>query len=172
MLEVLVSIGILAMVGTLIVQVFFTTTRANSKTEVQKNVKQNGDFAVEVMSRLIRSARSITTSCTAGGATTESVTFVNQNGGTTTLGCLLDGAVTRVASTSAGRTDYLTDKSLTIGGAECTQDSLQFVCTAPAGQPAMVAITFRLSQKGTPQDQFEKATAAFQTTVAIRNPAP
>ncbi|KKU96317.1 MAG: hypothetical protein UY27_C0001G0010 [Candidatus Gottesmanbacteria bacterium GW2011_GWA1_48_13] len=172
LLEILVAIGILAIVGTLIVQVFFTTTRANSKTEVQKNVKQNGDFAIEAMSRLIRSARSVSSSCTAGGATTESLTLINEHGRTTTFGCLLDGEVTRVASTSGARTDYLTDQNLTLGGASCTQDSLQFVCTAPADQPAMVSITFGLSQKGTPPDQFEKASASFQTTVAIRNPAP
>ncbi len=170
LLEILVAIGVIALMGTLIAQVFFTTTRSNTKTEVQKNVKQNGDFAIEVMGRMIRGARTMATNCSAAGTTTTSIAITNQDGGTTTFGCLLDGTVTRIASTSAGRTDYLTDQNLTIGGAACTGASLQFVCTAPSDQPSTVAITFQLSQKGTPADQFEKASASFQTTVAIRNP--
>lgn len=169
LLEIMVSIGIVAIVGLLISQVFFTTTRTNSKTEVLKNIKQNGDFSLERVTDLVRNAREITSTCAEGGTTAASITFTNPDGGSTALGCLLDGTVTRIASVSAGSTDYLTDSALTLGGADCNAASLTFVCTAPAGQPATVAITFSLAQKGTPPDQFDRASASFQTTVAIRN---
>ena len=169
LLEIMVSIGIVAIMGVLISQIFFTTTRSNAKAEVLKNVKQNGDFAAELMGRMIRNANAITTTCADTGSTTTSITLTNPNGGSTAFGCLLDGTVMRIASTSAGRTDYLTDSGLTLGGVDCNGASLSFVCTAPAGQPTTVAITFRLAQKGTPPDQFDRASASFQTTAAIRN---
>ena len=169
LLEIMVSIGIVAIMGVLISQVFFTTTRSNAKAEVLKNVKQNGDFAAELMGRMIRNANAITTTCADTGSTTTSITLTNPNGGSTAFGCILDGTVMRIASTSAGRTDYLTDSGLTLGGVDCNGASLSFVCTAPAGQPTTVAITFRLAQKGTPPDQFDRASASFQTTAAIRN---
>lgn len=170
MLEIVVAVGVIALVGTLITQVFFTTSRSNTKTEVQKNVKQNGDFAIELMGRMIRGARRVTTSCSTAGTTTTSIAITNPDGGGTTFGCLLDGTVTRIASTSASRTDYLTDQDLTLGGVDCTGASLQFVCTTPTDQPTTIAITFQLTQQGAPPDQFDKASGSFQTTVAIRNP--
>ena len=169
LLEIMVSIGIVAIMGVLISQVFFTTTRSNTKAELLKNIKQNGDFSVDIMGRMIRNANAITTTCAETGSTTSSIALSNPDGGSTAFGCLLDGTVMRIASTSAGRTDYLTNSGLTLGGTDCNGASLSFVCTAPAGQPTTVAITFSLAQKGTPADQFDRASASFQTTAAIRN---
>src|SRR5574341_1852665 len=135
LLEVLVAIGIMALVGTLIAQVFFTTTRSNTKVEITKDVKQSGDFAVEVMSRIIRNAVSITTVCAESGTTTSTITVTNLDERETTFGCLLDGTVTRIASTSGTRTDYLTPTNVTLGGANCGTSSLSFVCTTPLDEP-------------------------------------
>jgi len=169
LLEILVAMGVLAILGTVIAQVFFTTTRTNTKVEISKDVKQNGDFAMEVMSRIVRNAASVTTVCSDTGTATDTITVDNLDGGITTFECVLDGDITRIASTSAGRTDYLTSSSLTLGGTDCTGATLQFVCMSPVDGPTTVAIAFTLAQKGTPVDQFEKASASFQTTVAIRN---
>lgn len=171
LLEVLVAVGVVGVASVLIAQVFFATTRSNTKTELLKNVKQNGDFAVGVVNRLIRNATAITTACSTTGTTTTTISLTNPDGNTTTLGCLLDGAVTRIASVSATATDYLTDSALTLGGSACNGSSLSFVCTTPSGQPTTVTVSFTLSQKGTPVAQFEKSSASFQTTVAIRNTA-
>ncbi|MBI5448716.1 prepilin-type N-terminal cleavage/methylation domain-containing protein [Candidatus Gottesmanbacteria bacterium] len=169
LLEIMVSIGIVAVVGVLISQVFFTTTRSNAKSEVLKNVKQNGDFSLERIYQLVRNATEVTSTCAEGGTSSSSITLTNPDGESTSLGCLLDGTVTRIASVSASTTEYLTDSALTLGGADCNASSLTFVCTMPAGQPATVAIIFSLAQKGTPPDQFDRASASFQTTAAIRN---
>ena len=131
----MVSIGIVAIMGVLISQVFFTTTRSNAKAEVLKNVKQNGDFAAELMGRMIRNANAITTTCADTGSTTTSITLTNPNGGSTAFGCLLDGTVMRIASTSAGRTDYLTDSGLTLGGGGLQRGEFELCLYCP-GRPA------------------------------------
>ncbi len=155
LIETLISIGIIASVGILISQVFFTTTRVNTKTELLKDVKQNGEYAMEVVSRMIRNSSAIDCS-----STPSSLGITNTDGTSTTLSCVQDVSVNRLASTSA-TVEYLTSSSTT-----CT--SLSFTCTAYPDQPPKIMVQLSLSQKGTPVDQFEKASISFQTTVSPR----
>lgn len=166
LMEILVSVGIIAIVGTVIAQSFFSMVRTNIKSELLNNIKQNGDFAVDVMSRMMRSAASVTTTCTSTGTTTQSLAIQNADGFTTTFNCVLDGNVARIASTSGSKTEYLTNRNVSLG-ADCT-NTLTFVCTALPNQKTQVQVLFTLGQVGTPADQFEKASTSFQTTVVTR----
>ena len=172
LLEILISISIAGAAGVLIAQVFFTTARTNTKTELLKDVKQNGEFAMGVVERMIRSSLRIESACSDTGTALAALDIVNPNGDTTTFGCALDSGVTRIASTSStGITEYLTSSNVTIGGAACTDagNSLSFVCTSYPDQPIRVTVSFSLSQLGTPPDQFEQASVLFQTTATSRN---
>ncbi len=179
LIEILISVSVLATVGVLIAQAFFTTTRSNTKTEILKDVKQNGDFAMDIMERMVHSAAGVTSVCQPGGTTAQSVTILNPDNGTTTFGCLYDAtsSVTRIASTSAlGSSQYLTSTNVTLGGSgptPCTSSSLIFICTSGANQPPKIHIRFTLSQRwrqeGTPPDPFERGGASFQTSVSPRN---
>ncbi len=173
LLETLVSISVVATVGVLIAQVFFTTTRSNKKTELLKDVKQNGDFAMELMDRTIQNSLGITSECSSSGTTLPFITLRNADGNISELGCVADASVTRIASTSAesGKIDYLTSANVTIGGTTCDEDAntLHFTCLSNIDQPPQITIQFRMTQRGTPVDQFEKASIEFQTTVTPRN---
>lgn len=169
LLEILVSIGVIAIIGTLLSQIFFSITRSNVKGEVLKEVKQNGEFSLQIMERLLRNARSITSTCTPIGYASGTISLTNPDLSSTTISCSLDGAVTRITSTTGVVTQYLTTNSITLGGASCAASSLQFICTSTADFPSSMKISFSLAQKGTPVDQFEKASASFQTTVLLRN---
>lgn len=160
LIETLISIGIIASVGILIAQVFFTTTRVNTKTELLKDVKQNGEYAMDVVSRMIRNSSAVDCS-----STPASLGITNSDGSSTTLGCAFDSdnSVNRLASTSA-TVQYLTSSNVTLG--TCT--SLIFTCTSSTDQAPTIKVEFKLSQKGTPVDQFEKASVSFQTTVSPR----
>lgn len=168
LIELLVSVGLIALVGALIAQVFFTTVRTGVKTELLKETKQSGDFALDVMARMVRSAASVTTVCSASGTTTTSLAILNPDGYATTFGCSTSGTASRISSTSATKTEYLTTSSVTLG-ADCATSSLSFVCTALANGQTSVKITFNLAQVGTSVNQFETASTAFQTTVTTRN---
>lgn len=169
LLEILVSMGIIGLLSVVMTQTLYTTARSNTKTEILKEVKQNGDFVIDVMSRMIRSSLSVTSSCSSAGTTTSSLTITNPDGRSTTFGCLADSGVTRVASTSSARTDFLTNSGVTAGGSDCSSSSLRFVCTGSPGAATSVQIKLTLAQKGTPVAQFEKASATFQTSVTLRN---
>jgi prepilin-type N-terminal cleavage/methylation domain-containing protein len=166
LLETLITVAVIALMSSLIVQVFFTTTHTNTKTEVLKEVKQNGDFALDVMTRMIRNASSVSSDCT--GATAETLDITNPDGGSTSFGCTYDGVnkVTRIASTSAS-TNYLTNTDISLGGTACP-GSLKFTCT-PSYFNDKIKIEFTLIQRGNPTSQFELAQMPFEVTISTRN---
>lgn len=168
-MEILVAAGIIALISGVSAQVFLTASRNAVKSDLIRNIKQNGEYSLEIMSRMIQSAKSIS-ACT--GAPSASFAIENADDGVTTFGCALDGAVTRIASGSATGTAFLTTAGLTLGGPSCAQSSLIFLCTPKAGLPATVRIIFSLSQIGDPVKNFEKATIPFQTTVTMRSNEP
>jgi len=173
LIETLVAIGAMASIGVLIAQVFFTTTRSNTKTELLKDVKQNGDYATEVISRMIRNSIKTNSACSSAGTPLTSLEIVNADGGVTRFECVFDNSVARIASTSAlsGRTDFITSTNVTLGGASCVDPitSLQFTCVSNVDQPPQISLQFQLSQRGTSTAQFEKASIRFETTVLPRN---
>ena len=170
LIELLVAIAIISGLGIMIAQAFFTTTRSNTKVERLTDVKQNGDYALSIMERMVRNARVLTATCTGSGLTpVSSVAIESPDGGTTTFQCLLDESVTRIASVSSFGTEYLTSNAVSLGGTTCDSDSLIFYCSSVAQVSKALKISFSLSQKGTPTDQFEKASTQFQTSVGLRS---
>lgn len=168
LIEILVSVGILATISIVVAQSLFTVVRSNAKTEILKDVKQSGEQAMLTMTRMIQNAQEITSFCSEAGESDPFLTIVNPDGGTTIFTCVLDGTVTRIASVSAA-TEYLTDNHVTIGGDLCATSSLAFACTTAAGQPSHVSISFSLTQVGTPAQQFEQASESFQGSAVVRN---
>lgn len=166
LMEILVSVGIIAIVGVVVAQSFFSVVRTNVKSERINAVKQDGDVALDVMNRMIRNAVSVTSTCSAGGSTLSSLSIVNPDGLSTQFRCELDGTIARIASVGGTKTEYLTGSNVTLGS-DCT-GTLTFVCTSTTSQKSSIEILFTLSQAGTAPDQFEKASTAFQATVLTR----
>ncbi len=175
LLEIMITITIMGVIGVLISQVFFTTTRVNTKTELLKDMKQNGQFAMDTMTRMIRASTEINSACPTTGIQSTSIQITNPNGQKTTFGCYYDATegVSRIASSSAysGLSDYLTSQNVTLGGTSCadTNMSLQFTCTSYADQPSKIIIEYLLKQLGTPNDSFNAASQRFETRVTVRN---
>lgn len=170
LIELVIAVTIIAGLGTVLVQALFTTTRSSTKVERLTEVKQNGDYAINIIERMVRNARSLSAVCSSDGATpTTSATITSPDGYDTTFSCGLDGSVTRIASVSGFGTQYLTSSSVTLGGASCDDNSLVFHCVSLSDVPRSLKVTFALSQKGTPVDQFEKASTTFQASVGIRS---
>ena len=170
-LEMVVSIAIVSLVVVVLSQVFFVTLRTNAKTEISKDMKQNGELALESMVRMIQRAKNITSPCISTGTTSQSISIVNNDNGVTTLECVLDGSVVRLASSSASGTTYLTSQNVTLGGTTCSESTLEFVCFGASGLPGSVTISFQLSKSGMSSLSFEQSSESFQTTATMRNNA-
>lgn len=164
LLEIVISVTIIAIIGVVVNQAFLTTSRSGLKTEIVKEVKENGDFALATMERMIRGAAANTISCA-----NNAVTITSSDNGITTFGCAFDGSITRIASISASGTQYLTSRALTLGGTECASSTLVISCTATPGIPTYVSVQFTLSQKSPSPGVSDQASATFETTVNTRN---
>lgn len=169
LIEIIITTSIIAILGMVITQVLSTTTRTNTKVGIMSDVKQNGDYALLMMERLIRSARQVTSSCSEAGSTLDSVVLENTDGNTTTLTCAYDGSASRVASVSGIVTSYLTGTNVTLGGSSCSGSSLSFTCQGIQGGSQTISIAFSLSQGNASQFISEQSTIPFQSTIMVRN---
>lgn len=166
LMEILISVGILAIVATLLSQVLFTTAHVNKKTEILTNIKQDGNFALDVIGRMVRSARSIDT------CESNKLSITNPDNNVTTIECFSDGNAARVASVSASHpTVYLTSSNLTLsdtGSPDCP-GLLTFSCLPAAGSKNQVTVTFTLGRLGSAGSAYESGSSVFKSTVRMRN---
>lgn len=170
LIEILISVGLIAIISMVVSQVFLSTVRTSTKAELLKDVKQNGDFALDVIARMIRSAGTVSSACTVAGNKSPSLSIVNvDDSGGTTFECVQDGTVMRIASRSASKTEFLTSANVSIGGITCADSTLFFTCTLISNEVASIKVEFSLFQAGSLPDQFQKASTSYQTTVLSRN---
>jgi len=165
LLEIIISVGILAIVGTLIAQVLFTTTHVNKKTEILTDIKQDGNFALDVIGRMVRSAKTID-KCTGG-----ELQITNPNNNQTTFKCFFDGTTARIASESASHPRvYLTSGNVTLisSSSDCNK-TIMFACLPAVAPYNQVTVTFTLGQLGVAGSAYEGGSASFQSTINMRN---
>lgn len=163
LLELMVSVAVIALMSVVLSQIFISTLRTNTKTELLKEVKQNGDFALESIARMVQNAYGAT--CISD----KELSILNADGNTTTIECVLDGTTLRLASSSGSLTEYLTSHSVTLGDATCATSTLAFGCEEAVGQRTMVTVSFTLSRVGNAGNVFEEAEEQFQTSAVVRS---
>jgi len=178
LMEIIVVVALLGLVGMMAVNIFFTSLRAGTKAELLKEIKQNGDFAISTMERMIRNAEDIEEvfPWVCDGSNRPNITIRNPDYGKTTFSC-----GNQIASISATPysplpltptptpvTTYLTSSELFVGpyNSEC-----YFTCRTSTSTPEAVTIYFVLHQSSgpIPARPEERASATFETTVSLRN---
>lgn len=163
LLELLVTMGVFAVVGVTVVTILVTTLREVNKTNVIASVRQNGDYALTTMSRNIREAASLQNPPPPCGVPSapSSDTYIQAMAG--------DASTIKYQCTSNSITDVngadIVDKNAVIvSGCNfyCSQDS-------PSQSP-VIKVVFTL-QANTTSNLPEKNTAPiqFQTSVVMRN---
>jgi len=179
LLELLVSAAVLSIVSVIIAQVIFTTVRLSARTELMKEMKQNGGLTMDTMKRMIQNAKAITSSC--DGTPKSELVLANIDGGETTISCEQDAAYTaydvfRIASYSAAlaSTTYVSSGNMTLvtsgglaacGIADSEDAALYFTCS----NTDSVNIVFRLRQRNAKTGLFEGTQETFQSTTVVRN---
>lgn len=117
LIELLVVIVVLAMVSIVATQTIVSILRASKKAEAINKVRQNLDYAVGAMERQIRSAKGITSTCDVAGTTSNTISFLDQNGISVTFTCQnpnSSGQQSYIASTSGTLTSNLTSTEITL----------------------------------------------------------
>lgn len=157
LVEVLIIVSLLAIVLLIGSDLFFTTLKGASKAEIVKEIKQNGNFALGIMERMIRNSRALDCSGTPG-----QLSLTNPDQGETTF--RLDSS-NRIASESALGPFLLTSP-------ETPAASFSIICSPSppqTGRPTVVTVQFRLTAPGGLTRTEETAQVDFQTQVSTRN---
>lgn len=168
LIEIVITVGIVAIMSIVLTQVFISTLVTNTKNEVVREVKQNGDFVLDNMVRLLQNSRKVVTTCDLTGTTSSTLSILNPDGGTTTFECRSDSGVLRIASTSANVPAYLSTSNVTLTGANCDA-AISFTCSAAPDGTQSVKVSFTIAQKGSSPKSYEKDSSTFGTTITLRN---
>ncbi len=150
LIELMVVSTILVVAGVALVSSLFSISKSNTKAELMKVIRQNGDSALSVMEKII--AGGFVESC--DGEEHNTIAVRDKEGNKTTFSC--SGGY--IASNSA----HLTDDDL-IQVSECG-----FQCET-VGNRQKVTVSFTLGSSGSPSRQEEKASQEFRKVIFVRN---
>ncbi len=160
LIEVLIAMGILVTVGSVAMVVFFTTLRGATKSDVIREVKQNGEYAISAMETMIRSSQSV-----------ESI----GSGCSSSNGCLGSGSCIKILNPDNQYTVFsLSGTQIASTGGNLTNNKvrasgLSFTCSQPPGAPPIVTVSFTLTQATSTTRVEEQASIPFKTTISLRN---
>jgi prepilin-type N-terminal cleavage/methylation domain-containing protein len=159
LIEILVSLGILGIVAVIGSQMFFAILKGSTKSRVLSEVKQNGNYALSVMSRMVRNARSIP-GCS--GTSSNSLSIVSPDKEITEFKC----ADEKIASKSASAPPKHPPFDLTGDQVRVVDCGAVFTCD-PTVTPNLVTISFTLiPTTGTKIE--ETVEVEFKTTISLR----
>jgi prepilin-type N-terminal cleavage/methylation domain-containing protein len=175
LIELLIVLTLMGVIGSITAQVFILGTRSQAKTEVLKEVKQNGDYIEYVVENMIRNAVDIDPSMecynTSNNASSR-IKILNPDGNTTTFEC--DDTTGKMASVSGLTQQYLSNDKVRVS--DC---SFRVICPTPPIAPKYVFFTYTICKNTgseqtecikNPDDAMENRTILdYQTTVSLRN---
>ncbi len=160
LIETLIVFGIIGLVSVFGLNILTTILRGNSKTAVTTEIKQNGNYALDIMSYFVRNALSVE-SCTSS-----SLSLRQWDNSIVTFSLLpkvdaISGRLNaRIASNSSVLTNADANNGVSISG-------LSFTCTNTT--PPVVSISFQIAQSAFLPDRPElKGSVNFQTNVSLR----
>lgn len=162
LIEILVVLGLLVVASVIGANMFFTTFRSSAKTKALTVVKQNGDYALSIMERLIRDSQEVITNsddslCAVG---MNKIKIKRSDNSEIEFACLNEGTAT----------GYIASNSARLINSEVKLDNCYFNCSTQGEfYPQSVTINFTLSQAGESARIEEQASVDFQTTVTTRN---
>jgi len=176
LIELLITIAILATVGTIMVSILFSTFRSSNKSQSISDLRQNGNYALSQMAGSIAFAKSFDggwvdqgdtpiTDCTIPGAPQynylQVTSFNNVKPATTVYSCIdPNTSLPTVASNGAALLD-----TTNIAVTNC-----YFTCSQPdLSSPPTIDINFTLTKTNGGSLSENAASIPFETSVTIRN---
>ncbi len=154
LIELTVVVGLVSILAISITAIMLSSLLSSTQIRRLIQVKQTGDYTINQIEQLLRNAQAITT-CSSANNT---ITFVNQDGGETTIS-LSDS---KIASSSSQATSYFNDATI-----PATNFNLD--CFPDDSQPNLVKISFTLTPMINSNRPLDKPQINFETSVELRN---
>lgn len=165
LIELLISLIVISLIGGVILSIFFSVLRGSNKTNNLILVRQEGEYATDQFSRMVRSAQSIVSpDCTAGFSGSTSIEIAANDGQTTTYACDL-GASTLASSSANPATliDIPANSNVQIKACSfsCSEDSNTLI--------PVVSFSLTLAPKGANNTSETSNVQSFSTSITLRN---
>lgn len=156
LIEILVVIGIFAILGVLTTRAVVVSLSSGKKTETLIKVRENVDYSFSVIERQLRNADSIT-DCT--NSNTLAINYLNQEGIASSFSC---------ANLGAGSVGYVASGSAQLTSNTVDVVSCSFTCQVSSnGSPRSVKITIQAQDSTATGASNSVVTAS--TSVSLRN---
>lgn len=170
LIELVVVIGLSAILLISAVSLFFTTFIGGGKTASLEYTKQAGGQALAQMTFLIRNSRKIiqNSSGTTCGSPMSTLKVENLDGGTTEFAVVTNGTTSQIASQSGGLNSFLTPSEVSVSNFTFTCSPVSYASNTWDGSPPIVGISFTL-QKGAGGLARDLVSIPFSTSITLRN---
>ena len=160
----MVVIGIFVLIATITVSILIVILRGTKNSDSIILVRQNGEYAMAQIVRMVRFAKSLDDPVTCDSTPLKSITITTFDLNQTTFSCPDDPLPTPnfIASNSANSTKLTNMQS--VGVSSCS-----FVCTQSGTGPPLINIKFillKVNSNGLPEGD---VTIPFQSSVTMRN---
>lgn len=171
LIELLIVMFVMITVGLIITTILVSSLRGSNKTNTVNTIRQNGNYAILQISKMLEFAQTFggvstdgsnyTTSCSSPGTPYSSIKIKSFDNGQTVFSC--DNSSSKISSISASLNASL------INADEVNVTSCYFTCSRNISVPPTIGINFTLTQKSA-SGLFEKQEKInFQTSVIMRN---
>lgn len=182
LIELLAVMMVLGVIGSIIGSIFFSALRGSSNANKVTLVRQNGNFALSQMAKMIRFASSVdspfpcfqSTTPPTTSVTSSSLTLTMPDGSKPVFSCQQDTINPLSANLSSGSANLsptpapLLDTNVVF--LDKTSCPLVFTCSQQSGSDLpSVKINFTLSAKGVDNKADPQTSVQFETTVNVRN---
>lgn len=171
LIELLAVMLVMITVGLIVATILVSALRGSSKTNTINTIRQNGNYAILQISKMLEFSQSF------GGVSSDGSTYASDctspttqytyikirsfDNGTTTFFCDLPNS--KISSISA------TLNASLINSGEVAMSQCYFTCSRNVTVPPTIGINFTLSQKNANAIFEKKETINFQTSVLLRN---
>ena len=158
LVEVMMAIGVFALLAVLVTQTLAITLRSAKKSDSDSRVRATLDYAISIMERQLRNANSITSECKQSGTTLSTISYIDAYGVSASFSCVNGSGEDNVyvASSSA----RLTTPGIIIF--PCS-----FKCTSDNKTPNSIDIS--LTGTETKATGVESSRVSVQTKIMLRN---
>ncbi len=163
LVELLVSIGLVLIIGTVGTSIITSILRSYNKASIINEIEQNGNYVLSLMESQIRNAASVSPTDT----TTQTLTVTPQEGSPITFSVTTGaGGIGVVQKTVEGVAEILTNDDLVSGVSVDTTNS-QFVVSGTTPSSVQIILQLRQALNAPGRVDYQAATT-LQTTVVVR----
>ena len=161
LIELLVVVAVFMTLAVLVANSLFSILKSNAKANLMKEIRQNGNYALDVMDKTISNGRKIKDDCIPS-----QLTVVNPDGQEATFGCLTQQISGMPQISLASGNVRLTSTNITLDN--CNIFTCEKIRPEDDGF-GKVTINFTLKQIGVSARSEEIAKETFTKTIFLRN---